>query len=250
MVYFLSAYAILSFVLSIYIARSISGRFPFPLALFLSILCTGILLALTAALLISIILFCPSLIRDILKNFRNSRNSLPFPVAAPINRNNIIKPVKATLFSLGFIAILAAAGCRKNPCFYNNCDGETIAQVPTECYISKKLVRQDTVILMGDTLTRFDVDTSYYLDCDAKILGKDSIIDNAGVFNIEPWQYCVNRYNYATVKVFDTLTASLNGQPVFLVKIRAVNKYFVWMQLNQKWKGFALNGGLDGFMYN
>ena len=34
------------------------------------------------------------------------------------------------------------------------------------------------------------------------MIGSDTLDDNAGVINIDPYEYCESKYNYATVKVY------------------------------------------------
>lgn len=131
MVYFAALYLILTLLLTVYVSRFFSGLLRWPVAFFLSVLITGILFALTVALLLAIMLFCPSVLKDMLTRYRNSKKyPVSFPVAAAVNRNGIRKPFVPTLF--GLLVVLVFASCQKSPCVYNNCD-ETPPPVTTSC---------------------------------------------------------------------------------------------------------------------
>lgn len=112
--------------------------------------------------------------------------------------------------------VIFGFGCRKNPCIYNNCDGEKEPPKQTECYVSKKLVKE----FSGGGFTVYDVDTSYYVQCDVKIVGHDSLYRNAGVLNLEPIRYCAAVYNYAVIGAGKDTVVTLNGNPYYCIRVK------------------------------
>lgn len=120
---------------------------------------------------------------------------------------------------------------------------------PCDCYVSKKLVRQDTVLIFGKTLTRYDVDTCHYLRADCKIIGPDSLINYMAVLNLKPYEYCEPKFNYATLKVFGNYAIKYNGDSLYLWKILTINNDTVFIQVNQHYYN-QNNRLVDKFMYN
>lgn len=94
---------------------------------------------------------------------------------------------------------VAFESCKKNPCVYGNCDPKPEPK-KEQCFVSKKLVREYQFANQGKSWTVYDADTSYYVLCDVKIIGHDSLAANAGVINLKPYEYCAAVYNYATIK--------------------------------------------------
>lgn len=122
-------------------------------------------------------------------------------------------------------------------------------QKKCECFVSKKLVRQDTVNIFGKILTRFDVDTCHYLRADCKIIGDDSLINRGAVLNLKSGEYCDERYNYATLFVYGHNVIKHNGDSLYLWKILTLNNDTVYIQVSQHYYN-QNNRLVEKFMYN
>jgi len=129
-----------------------------------------------------------------------------------------------------------------------SCQQEICWPTKEACYISKKVWVVDTITYQGKVLSYYDVDTSFYLETDVHMIGTDTLDDNAGVINIDPYEYCESKYNYATVKVYG-IDSLYRGGWLRVVKLRRWNSqdtlYMVW----PSWPGGVV-GAWDKFMYN
>lgn len=129
-----------------------------------------------------------------------------------------------------------------------SCQQEITWPTKEACYVSKKIWLVDTITYRGQVLKYYDVDTSYYVEADVHMIGTDTLDDNAGIINIEPYEYCETKYNYATVKVL-SIDSLYRGEWLKVVMLRRWNSsdtlYMVW----PSWPGGVV-GPWDKFMYN